>query len=50
MAQVSYERDDHAAHNRTRAHTDHQHSIVLKEALNGESNLDKEIQHEHGER
>jgi hypothetical protein len=24
--------------------------FFLKEALNGESNLDEEIQHEHGER
>ena len=50
MAQVSYKRDDHAAQNGTQAHTDHQYSIVLKEAFNGESNLHEEIQHEHGKR
>jgi hypothetical protein len=35
---------------RSQAHTDHQHSILLKEALNRERNLDEEIKHEHGER
>ena len=49
VAQICYEQDDRAADNGTQTHTDHQHSILLKEALNRERNLDEEIKHEHGE-
>jgi hypothetical protein len=49
VPQVSYKQDDRAADDSTQAHTDHQHSILTKEALNRERNLDEEVQHEHGE-
>ncbi len=49
VAQICYEQDDRAADNGTQAHTNHQHSILLKEPLNRERNLDEEIKHEHGE-
>lgn len=49
MAQIRYKQNDRAADDSTQAHTDHQHSIPPKEALNRKRNLDEEIEHEHGE-